>query len=135
MDLRLVRDICGEACTLGQLRVDGVFECFTLEDVARPDGEKIHGRTAIPEGRYQIIVNRSPRFRRDLPLLLNVPNFEGVRIHPGNTHEDTEGCILPGRRRTQTSVLESRPAFDALLAKISAAIGAGERIWIEIESL
>jgi hypothetical protein len=135
MDLHLVRDICGEACTLGQLSVDGVFECFTLEDVARPAGEKVYGRTAIPEGRYRIIVNRSPRFRRDLPLLLDVRNFEGVRIHPGNTADDTEGCILPGRKRTQASVQESRMAFDALLAKIEGAIAAGEEVWITIESL
>lgn len=96
MELRLLRDVCGADCTLGQLYVDGKPACHTVEDVVRPAGEKVHGKTAIPEGRYQVIVTPSPRFRRDLPLLLKVPNFEGVRIHPGNTAEDTEGCILPG---------------------------------------
>jgi hypothetical protein len=132
MELLLIRDQCGEQCTEGQLSVDGAFECFVLEDVVRGAGEKIPGDTAIPAGRYQVIINHSNRFKRDLPLLLNVPNFEGVRIHPGNTAADTEGCILVGRKRVPGAIQESRLAFEPLFAKIEGAIAAGETVTIEI---
>ena len=111
MELTLVRDVCGTDCTLGKLFVDGAFDCYTVEDVVRPDGTKIPGKTAIPEGRYRVVVTRSPRFGRDLPLLEKVPNFEGVRIHPGNTAADTEGCIIPGRVRTARGVGGIAPRF------------------------
>jgi hypothetical protein len=114
------------------LTFDGEFICFTLEDVVRGVGEKIPGDTAIPEGRYRIIVNHSPHFGRDLPLLLKVPNFEGVRIHSGNTAKDTEGCILVGRRRVPGALQESRLAFESLFSLIQAAIRNGEEVWIEI---
>lgn len=130
MEVRLLRDVCGADCTLGQLFVDGQFECFTVEDVVRPAGEKIHGKTAIPGGRYQVVVTPSQRFRRDLPLLLKVPNFEGVRIHPGNTAEDTEGCILPGLARNAKGVTQSRPAFDKLFARLTAVLATGGEVWI-----
>ena len=68
--------------TIGELYVDGKFECYTLEDVERK--EKIYAKTAIPKGTYQVIINMSNRFKKLMPLLLNVPNFEGVRIHTGN---------------------------------------------------
>lgn len=134
MELHLRRDLPGDTFTLGQLHVDGEFECYTLEDQERPDGEKVHGRTAIPQGRYRVIVNASPRFGRPLPLLLNVPHFEGIRIHPGNTTDDTEGCILPGRSRVADRgiVSESRLAFDSLFAKIQAGLQDGGEVWIEI---
>ena len=75
--------------------LDGRFGVLHLEDVVR-QGEKVPGQTAIPEGIYTVQITFSNRFKRDLPLLLNVPNFEGIRIHPGNTDADTEGCILVG---------------------------------------
>jgi hypothetical protein len=75
----------------------------------------------------------SPRFRRRLPLLLNVPGFEGIRIHPGNTQHDTEGCILPGRGHTDTTVTQSVLAFDSLLVRIEAAQAAREDVWITIK--
>lgn len=132
MELKLVRDVRGADCTLGKLVVDGAFDCYTVEDVVRPDGEKVHGKTAIPEGRYRVIVTRSPRFGRDLPLLENVPNFEGVRIHPGNTAEDTEGCIIPGRVRTARGVAQSRAAFDKLFAALQAELAGGREIWMSV---
>jgi hypothetical protein len=132
MYMKLVRDQVTAGCTLGRLFVDGAFECFTCEDVERPDGDKVHGQTAIPRGRYGVIVTRSPRFGRDLPLLVNVPNFVGVRIHPGNTAADTEGCILPGRHRTASSVTESRLAFAGLFEKIRSALDAGEEVQLEV---
>lgn len=80
--------------TLGELYIDNEFSCFVLEDAVRP--EKIYGETAIPAGEYQILLTISPRFKRVLPLLVDVPGFDGIRIHPGNSHEDTHGCLLVG---------------------------------------
>ena len=79
------------------------------------------GATAIPCGTYGVKLTHSPRFQRILPLLVDVPGFSGVRIHPGNTIADTEGCLLPGRIKHGESVKESRVAFHALLAKLEAA--------------
>jgi lysozyme len=132
MELKLLRDVCGADCTLGKLFVDGTFDCYTVEDVVRSDGPKIHGKTAIPEGRYRVVVTRSPRFGRDLPLLENVPNFEGVRIHPGNTAEDTEGCIIPGRARTARGVAQSRLAFEKLFAALKAELARGRDVWLSV---
>lgn len=132
MKLTLLREPSTADATFGVLFVDGRFECFTLEDVIR-EGPKVYGATAIPEGSYRIIVNQSPRFRRRLPLLLSVPGFEGIRIHPGNHPRETEGCILVGLRRSVASseVLESRLAFNPLLEKLEAGCAAGE-VWITI---
>jgi len=130
--LTLIREPSTADATFGVLFVDGRFECFTLEDVLR-DGPKVHGATAIPAGRYKVIVTLSPRFRRRLPLLLLVPGFEGIRIHPGNHPRETEGCILVGLRRSvaTSEVLESRLAFHPLLEKLEAACAAGD-VWITI---
>ena len=122
--------------TFGMLYVDGRVFCQTLEDELRAPGVKVWGRTCIPAGTYRVIVNHSARFKRMLPLLLNVPGFEGVRIHAGNTHEDTEGCILVGRRRgvlgRLRAVLDSRPAFDSLFKQIDSARKRGEEVEITI---
>lgn len=132
MELKLTRDLCGESCTQGILTIDGEFEAFTLEDVVRGAGEKIPGDTAIPDGRYKVIITHSPRFGKELPLLVDVPNFSGVRIHSGNTAKDTEGCILVGRKRVPGAVQDSRLAFDALFSKLHAARLTGEEVWIDI---
>lgn len=108
-----------ENSTIGELLVDGVFECFTLEDKERD--VKIKGETAIPKGTYKIIINESNRFKRQLPLLLNVPNFEGVRIHSGNSNHDTEGCILVGQSRHKNYIGQSRKAFEKLFKKMQKA--------------
>jgi hypothetical protein len=118
-----------DTSTIGELAVDGAFECFTLEDAVRP--VKIKGITAIPAGSYEVVVSFSERFKRPLPLLLNVPNFDGIRIHPGNTARDTEGCILVGKTKDKDLVGSSRDAFGSLLEKIQAAL-AQEKIFIHI---
>ena len=81
--------------TVGKMYVDGVYECFTLEDAVR-NGTKIIGKTAIPIGTYKLIIDASQRFKQDMPHILDVPDFTGVRIHSGNTSADTDGCILVG---------------------------------------
>lgn len=108
-----------DTSTIGELLIDGIFQCYTLEDVERP--VKIKNETAIPKGTYKVIINQSNRFKRLLPLLLNVPNYEGVRIHSGNTNHDTEGCILVGQTRGNNFVGQSRKAFDKLFKKMQAA--------------
>jgi len=135
MKLQVVRFQCGADCTIGELLVDGEHECWTLEDIVRPQGApKVFGQTAIPYGTYKVVVTHSPHFDRDLPLLVGVPGFEGVRIHPGNTAADTEGCLLVGTGRTGTSVTNSRVAFDALFPKIRDAISRGEEVTITYSS-
>lgn len=132
MRMRLERTWCGQACTIGTLYVDGKAECFTCEDVARAAGVKVPGETAIPRGVYNVIVTPSQRFKRDLPLVENVPGFSGIRIHPGNTADDTEGCILVGAAKMPDGVAHSREAFRTLFMKISEALGAGEKVTLEI---
>jgi len=108
-----------DSSTIGELSIDGVFECFTLEDKERD--VKIKSETAIPKGTYKVIINQSNRFKRLLPLLINVPNFEGVRIHSGNSNHDTEGCILVGQSRNKNYIGQSRKAFEKLFKKMQAA--------------
>lgn len=145
MNLLLVRDRISSppGCIFGRLYINDQFECWTLEDVEREmtDGEKgltkeekVHGKTAIPTGRYRVDITRSARFGRDLPLLLNVPNFEGIRIHPGNTAADTEGCILVGTVASKTTGFlgGSRVAFNKLFDKLFDAKADKEEIWIEV---
>ena len=105
--------------TIGELTIDGKFECYTLEDIER--NVKIKGETAIPKGTYKVIINQSNRFKRLLPLLIGVPNFEGVRIHAGNSNHDTEGCILVGQNRSVDYITKSRKAFDSLFKKMQGA--------------
>ena len=118
MELTLNRDILNKDFTLGELLIDGQHFCYTVEDVVR-NGEKVHGKTAIPYGRYKVILNMSNRFQKIMPLLLDVPQFEGVRIHSGNTALDTEGCLIVGMVRTENGVGMSRVAFQKLMDKLS----------------
>ena len=108
-----------DTSVIGELLVNGIWECFTLEDAERP--VKIKGETAIPKGTYRVIINESNRFKRLLPLLIDVPNFEGVRIHSGNSNHDTEGCILVGQTRNKNYIGQSRKAFEKLFKKMQVA--------------
>jgi hypothetical protein len=129
MELGVKRTDFSDASTIGELSVNGQFECYTLEDKVRP--AKIAGKTAIPPGRYELIISFSQRFQRPLPLLLNVPNFEGIRIHSGNTAANTEGCILVGETKSANFVGQSRVAFDRLFEKLKGA-SETEKIFVEI---
>ena len=119
MDLRLSREPSTPSGTYGALYLNGVWQCWTLEDIVRD--VKIPRETAIPAGVYPVTLTPSVRFKRILPLVNTVPGFTGVRIHPGNTIEDTEGCILVGQDRDMGRVLKSRIAFERLFEKLSHA--------------
>lgn len=119
MELLLKRIHKTATSTIGELSIDGKFECYTLEDIERD--VKVKSETAIPKGKYKVVITPSNRFKRDLPLLLKVPNFEGIRIHSGNTNHDTEGCILVGQTRAADFIGSSRKAFDKLFTKLKKA--------------
>lgn len=131
MELQLNREDATNDRTIGSLFIDGRFEAFSLEDAIRL-GPTIYGETAIPAGRYEVVITRSPRLQRMLPRLKDVPGFEGVLIHSGNTSQDTEGCILVGQSRAHDSLESSRLALAALQPKIAGAIAKGERVFITI---
>lgn len=131
MKLDIHRKWISKKSTIGELYIDGVFECYTLEDTVR--NEKVYGETAIPTGRYVVAITRSPKFKCKLPLLKDVPAFKGVRIHPGNTHKDTEGCILVGQTKAQDFIGRSRRAFNKLFKKLETAKREGKEIVIEID--
>lgn len=130
MRLNLTRKIFTSESTIGTLSVDDDFECVTLEDRVRD--KKIHGATAIPAGTYEVVIRHSPKFGRKMPRLKDVPGFEGILIHWGNTAADTEGCILVGQSEAKNFVGSSRAAFAALFAKIEAAVARGEPIEITV---
>ena len=131
MEMTLKRRPSDPKRTHGDLFIGDQWQCYTLEDVVRE--KKILGETAIPAGRYEVIINQSTRFKRQLPLLLKVPNFVGVRIHSGNTEVDTEGCILVGQGREVTRITNSRDALEDLMTEIEGAIQSGEEVWITVK--
>ena len=118
MRIRVVRFQYSDECTIGMLTINNEFFCYTLEDRVRENGAKVYGQTAIPEGKYKLLVNESPRFGRDLPLLLNVPGFGGIRIHRGNFPSDTHGCILVGNDYMSSKLIDSKTAEVALVKKL-----------------
>lgn len=122
MKLELIRQVFTNDYTLGVLLINGKHICYTVEDVVRPNGGKIHGKTAIPYGTYKVIMTMSNRFKVMMPLLVSVPNFEGVRIHSGNTSADTEGCLILGMGRTPNGVSQSRIACASVYDLIEHAI-------------
>ncbi|HEX2594704.1 MAG TPA: DUF5675 family protein [Rhizomicrobium sp.] len=132
MNLRLIREPSLLGATLGVLFVDGRFRAFSLEDEI--SDVKVPGRTCIPEGRYQIRLTWSPKFNRVLPELVDVPGFTGVRIHAGNTKDDTAGCVLLGVQRSGVNLVQSRPAVEQLQADMELAKAADRLIWIAIEN-
>jgi len=132
MKLTLNRKWFTDKSTVGILYINDKFFCYTLEDVVRPVGEKIMGKTAIPWGKYRVVITYSNRFKKELPLLIAVPNFVGIRIHAGNKAEDTEGCIIVGNTHSKDWVGDSRTAMTYLMEKIREAIALKEDVTIEI---
>ena len=114
MELILRRKFKGKQYTIGDLTVNGAFFCNTIEDVVRPNGVKIYGETAIPYGTYKVVMRYSPKYKKVLPLLLDVPMFEGIRIHSGNTQLDSLGCIIVGENKVKGRVINSRKTMEKL---------------------
>jgi len=133
LDIEIRRETYTGKSTTGRLFLNGQFECYTLEDCARPEGVKVAGATCIPAGSYALTINHSSRFQRLMPQLLEVRGFESVRIHSGNTDADTEGCILVGLTRAENFVGSSRAAFRKLFGKLQAAKAAGSEIRVTVK--
>jgi hypothetical protein len=124
MKLDLIRKEFTTISTIGDLLIDGKFYCYTLEDMYRE--KKIKKVTAIPYGTYEVIINFSNRFQKQMPLLLNVPGFEGIRIHSGNTAEHTEGCILLGCKKEVNWIGGSVQAFISFMPKLEHGTKEGK---------
>lgn len=137
MELTLNRIFLGSSATIGELLINDKHLCDTLEDRVRPEGEKVYGKTAIPEGKYEIELTHSPRFKKILPEILNVPNFSGIRIHTGNSSKDTEGCIIVGTwdGEKEDWVGSSKIAFDKLMTLLEEATNNKEKVTITVKSL
>lgn len=152
MELRLNRRYKGPKYTIGNLYIDDIYFCDTLEDIDRGitsstslediSRKKVYGQTAIPTGTYKVNLNVvSPKFKDrswakpyggKVPRLMNIPGFEGVLIHPGNTDSDTSGCILVGKNTVVGKVMESTITFNGLMKKLLEAKAKGESIQINI---
>lgn len=153
MKLTLKRRYKCDAYTIGSLYVDGVYFCDTLEDrdrglrqdmsLADIKAKKVAGKTAIPAGEYRVTVAIfSPKFGRrafyrstcngKLPRLIEVPGFDGVLIHCGNTAADTDGCLLVGENKVKGQVINSQATFKRLYPLLWAAYKRNEAIMIEI---
>jgi hypothetical protein len=148
MELVLTRTAKRKGYTIGRLEIrepvddeflmgeKETYFCDTLEPTWRDyehGARKIKGRSAIPEGRYAVVISYSPKFKQWLPILLGVPMFKGIRIHAGNTAEDTQGCILVGENRKKGMVLNSRLWLNRLKEKIVESKERGEAVWITIK--
>lgn len=137
MELTLNRIFLGSSATIGELYVDGEHIADTLEDRVRPEGEKVYGKTAIPEGTYEMVLSYSPRFKKILPEILNVPNFTGIRIHCGNSSADSSGCVLVGTwdGEKEDWISDSKIAFNKLTSLLEEATNNKEKITITVKSL
>lgn len=141
MKLTLKRIALRPTYTIGKLYIDDVYFCDTIEDTVRDlnkngkfdNGEKkVHSKTAIPYGIYEIKWTYSPRFKKYTPQLMNVPSFEGIRIHAGNTSSDTEGCLILGKNKQVGKVLNSRATINKFYPIIKNACSNG-KVTIEIK--
>ena len=127
MKIKVDRIYKGESYTIGKMYLNGEYFCDTLEDAIRP--VKIPNETAIPAGIYKVEVTYSPRFKRNLPLLIDVPNYTGIRIHNGSNKDHTSGCILVGFNTSKGILSDSRKISDQLTEKLKSL---SEAIEIEI---
>lgn len=118
---------------VGEMFVNGKHQCYTLEDP--PRGVKIPKITGIPEGRYEVKLTWSDKFQAEMPLVVGVPGFTGIRIHWGNTAIDTEGCLLVGKERGANEIFHSLTAYADLFAILEKAVALGEQIFLTIQGV
>lgn len=143
MELNVKRIARKDGYTIGRLFINNEYFCDTLEDTDRglKDtmqvneilAKKVKAQTAIPTGKYDVILTFSPRFKRVLPLLLNVKGYEGVRVHAGNTNKDTEGCLLVGENKVKGQVINSRATLEKLMSVLLDCEKRKEKVTILIE--
>lgn len=143
LELKVKRRWFAEDYTIGTFFANEKRICDTIEDKNRDlnrDGDlndkgeaKVYGETAIPFGRYEVVLNISPKFKRRLPRLLNVKHFEGILIHRGNTAKDTHGCIIVGENKVKGKVINSTFYEKKIVEICEQAIEEGKKIFITIE--
>ena len=151
MNVHVKRNPSSKKSTIGSLFINGVKMCATLEDIVRPENEKkIYGETAIPAGKYKITLRKEGTMYEHLKKqfanskigqergtlwIRNIPGFEYVLIHPGNTPADTLGCILVGMKTGIDCIIggTSTPAYTFIYPQIADAIERGEPVFITIE--
>ena len=143
MEIEVRRKEFYPECTHGELYIDDEYLCDTLEDQDRDfnkDGDitdkgegKVYGQTAIPRGRYELVLKVSARFGKTLPTILNVPGFTGVLIHSGNTPEETKGCILLGEKQKRGRVMSSRFFMLRFMEIVKPAFKEGEKIYLTVK--
>lgn len=136
MNLTLIRFHSSSDDTLGLLYIEKGFAGFVMEDEFREI--KVMGETRIPAGVYQIAYTWSPKFKKFMLEVLNVPNFSGIRIHPGNTEADTDGCLLPGNvcrfnPNGNSRVEESTLAYTRIFGKVVSALNNAEKVTLTIK--
>ena len=141
MNLTLKRLNLTPNYTEGELYVNGVYFCKTLEDTNRDlnkngqfdnSEKKVYGETCIPYGKYKVILSYSPKFKRELPEILEVPDFQGIRIHRGNKISDTLGCVLCGEKVNNGYLSNSTPYEIKLVELFKQAKSRNEESFIEI---
>ena len=141
MELQLKREKVAGRNTPGKLYIDNAYFCYTIEDVIRKDPKpetpeneaKVYGETAIPAGRYRITITYSPKFRRKMILVNDVPGYTGIRIHGGRDHEDSLGCPLVGYKRMSNGKLtETLQASAELFRQIDTALKERKEVYIAI---
>ena len=137
MELDVKRIYKAEDYTIGELSINGAFFCHTLEDKVRilnSFEDKVYGETAIPVGRYKVIISYSNHFKKEMPEIVNVEFFKGVRIHAGNTKEDTEGCLLVGECKNvkEGFIYNSKNTYKKLFQILQEAVNLNEEIYLSI---
>ena len=136
MNILLKRIAKKETYTIGKLYIDDVYFCDTIEDKDRGLNQdmpindikkkKVYGETAIPTGTYSLVIDYSSRFKRRMAHILNVPGYEGIRIHTGNTAKDSLGCIIVGKNKVVGKVVESKVTYDKLFPLLEEAYKEGK---------
>ena len=136
MNIQLKRIAKKETYTIGKLYIDGVYFCDTIEDKDRGLNQamsindikkkKVYGETAIPTGTYKLVINYSNRFKKNMAHILNVPGYEGIRIHTGNSAKDSLGCIIVGKNKIVGRVIKSRDTYNQLFPILQKAFKEGE---------
>ncbi len=132
MKIVSIRTVYGPDSTRGNLIINGENSGYTLEDTVRPTGApKVHGQTAIPAGLYQVAMHDSPRFKKRLPWLQNVPGFNYILAHGGNRSTDTEGCVLVADKFKASDWIYGS-ASERVAAAVDKALKNGETVTWEV---